>query len=47
MPIHSTLLEVREIMSNLEANMLDLLRERTAMLNENKNKLGIIESDQN
>ena len=47
MPIHSTVLEVRDIMMNLEVNMLDLLRDRSTLLTENKNKLHIIEADQN
>lgn len=45
MPIHSTLVEVREIMQNLEVNMLDLLRERSTLLNENRTKKQIIEAD--
>jgi len=47
MPINSTVFEVREVMMNLECNMLELLRQRTALLNDNKNKMAIIESDQN
>ena len=46
MPIHATINEVREVMMNLEVNMLDLLRDRTAILNDNKNKLSIIDADQ-
>lgn len=45
MPIHSTVQEVREVMMNLEVNMLDLLRGRSAILGENKNKQKIIEGD--
>ena len=45
MPIHTTISEVRDIMMNIEVNMLDLLRDRTTMMNDNKNKLNIILSD--
>ena len=45
MPIHTTILEVREVMLNLEANMLEVLRERTTLMTENKNKLEIIKKD--
>lgn len=37
--------EVQEVLLNLEANMLDLLRERTGQLSENKNKMQVIEGD--
>ena len=47
MPIHATLYEVRDVMMNLECNMLDLLRDRSALLNDNKSKMSIIEADQN
>lgn len=46
MPINATIFEIRDVMMNLECNMLDLLRQRTAMLNENKNKMHIIDTDQ-
>ena len=47
MPIHATLYEVRDVMMNLECNMLDLLRDRTGLLNDNKSKMSIIDADQN
>lgn len=47
MPIHTTIAEVRDIMMNLEVNMLNLLRDRTTLMHDNKNKLNIILSDQN
>jgi hypothetical protein len=46
MPIHATMNEVREVMNNLEVNMLELLRDRTSIMNDNKNKLQIIDADQ-
>lgn len=45
MPINATIFEVREVMMNLECNMLELLRQRTALLNDNKNRMSIIEAD--
>ncbi len=46
MPINATVFEIRDVMMNLECNMLDLLRQRTALLNDNKNKMSIIDTDQ-
>eukprot|EP00347_Sterkiella_histriomuscorum_P008465 403344995 len=46
MPLNATVFEIRDVMMNLECNMLDLLRQRTALLNDNKNKMAIIETDQ-
>jgi hypothetical protein len=45
LPLHTTVSEVREVMMNLEVNMLELLRERTSLLSENKHKNQIIDSD--
>lgn len=42
MPIHTTLLEVKDVIMNLEVNMLEILRDRTTLLNENKGKFQII-----
>lgn len=33
-------------MSNLEINMFELLKERSSLLNDNKSKFQMIESDQ-
>ena len=44
-PLTQTISEVQEVLLNLEANMLDLLRERTGQLSENKNKIQVIEGD--
>lgn len=46
MPINSTIEEVKEVMSNLEINMFELLKERSSLLNDNKSKFQMIESDQ-
>ena len=45
MPLNATVFEVRDVMMNLEANMLELLRQRTALLNDNRNKKALIEAD--
>lgn len=45
MPINSTIEEVKEVMSNLEINMFELLKERSSLLNDNKSKFQMIESE--
>jgi hypothetical protein len=39
MPIHSTIQEVKDVIMNLEVNMMNLLRDRTTLMNDNKGKL--------
>lgn len=46
LPIDAVIEEVRGVMLNLESNMRDLINHRSALLQDNKNKLNIIYSDQ-